>query len=72
MGAYNDGAIFNQDKPPVANSVEVEKRVGNRCKTFEELAVRIGKEPGGDACLFARWLDQHGYKTFPDMPDYIE
>lgn len=63
-------AIANVYHKGIAEGREQQK-ASSRAKTFEELAVHIGEEPGGDACLFARWLDEHGYKTFPDMPDYI-
>lgn len=48
---------------------EQRKELDLRAKTFEELAIRLGEFESPR--MFARWLDEHGYKTFPDMPDYI-
>lgn len=48
-----------------------------KAKTFEELERWLnGSEPDfKDETLtakeFAQWLDEHGYKTFPDAPDYV-
>lgn len=49
------------------------KQTEHRAKTFQELEAAINGEGmiHIDARRFAEWLDEHGYKTFPDMPDYV-
>lgn len=56
---------------PTTNDDKAVERVDYRSKTFEEIAVRLFDRDDMKVRMFARWLDEHGYKTFPDMPDYI-
>lgn len=51
-----------------------QQKTDYRAKTFQQLERFLN--PNGEtnkmsAARFAEWLDEHGYKTFPDMPPYV-
>lgn len=46
-----------------------------KAKNFQELERLLNGPMAPDDKMdvqrFAEWLDEHGYKTFPDAPDYV-